>query len=611
MKSHLRALLAQALAKLSNELGQAITMPASLQIDAAKDVRHGDFATNLALVVAKPLGQPPRAIAEKLVRHLPQSPRVAKVEIAGPGFINFFLAPAALQSVVVDVLRDGHEFGCDRSGGRGKVLVEFVSANPTGPMHVGHGRGAAYGDTLSSILAATGWDVLREYYINDAGRQVDILAISVWLRYLEACGEVLPFPRRAYPANYIRVTSERLRRERGDAFQHGAAAVLVGLPPDPVVPESADDKTVAALKSQQEKYVDALIERAQGLLGDDYAEIQRTALDDQLATIRATLDAFGVRFDRWSSEREIVDSGFARTAIERLRDQGHVYEQDGATWLRTTTFGDEKDRVLFKAGGAATYFANDLAYHVDKLDRVLGDKPGVLLDVWGADHHGYIARVRAAIEALTGAKNVLRVQLQQFVTLSSGRMGKRSGNFVTLNELIAEAGRDATRFFYLLRSHDQHLEFDIELARSQSNDNPVYYVQYAHARICSVFRQLAERGQSFDATRVEASLHRLTEPQEKHLLGVLQRYPEALAAAGEQYSPHMLAFYVRDLADALHSYYNAHKFLANPQSEPLLRGDPGVDDAELQNARLALIAATRQVLVNALGLLGVSAPESM
>ncbi|MGQ0620598.1 MAG: arginine--tRNA ligase [Panacagrimonas sp.] len=595
MKSRLQALLSQALASLSSELGRSIDWPPATQIDATRDTKHGDLATNLALIVAKSLGKPPRAVAELLVKHVPSSTSVARIEIAGPGFINFFLAPAAFQAVVSEVLTAGAAYGRDDSRSKGRILVEFVSANPTGPMHVGHGRGAAYGDSLSNILAATGWDVHREYYINDAGRQVDILAVSVWVRYLQACGETVSFPRRGYPADYILATSTRLRETHGDAFRHSADTLLEGLPAEPRAAENADEKTQAAVKTEQERFVDALIERARTLLGaEDYARIQRAALDDQLTAIRATLEAFGVRFDQWYSESSLLDSGFAKTAIERLRAQGHVYAQDGATWLRTSTFGDEKDRVLFKADGAATYFANDLAYHVDKLDRGYP----LLLDVWGADHHGYIGRVRAAIEALTGRKDALRVQLMQFVTLSSGRMGKRSGNFVTLQDLIDEAGRDATRFFYLLRSHDQHLEFDIELARSQSNDNPVFYVQYAHARITSVFRQLAERGQSFDAAAADATLHRLVEPQEKLLLTVLQRYPEILAAAAGQYSPHMLAFYLREVADALHSYYNAHKFLL-------------AEDVELQTARLALIAATRQVLVNALSLLGVSAPDSM
>ncbi|MCC2657461.1 MAG: arginine--tRNA ligase [Panacagrimonas sp.] len=593
MKSQLQALLEQALASLSASLGRDVPFPAGLQIDAAKDPRHGDFATNLALIAAKGLGQPPRAVAQALLEHLPASSLIAKAEIAGPGFINFFLAPGAFQSVVSRVLEQGADYGCDRSGALGKVMVEFVSANPTGPMHVGHGRGAAYGDSLASILAVTGWTVHREYYINDAGRQVDILTVSVWIRYLQARGVELPFPQRGYPADYIRLTADRLVREHGDALRRDATSLVATLQAEPPAAGDVDDKTKAAIKARQESAMDELIEQSRAALGTDYAVVRSAALADQLAAIRATLDAFGVRFDQWYSEQSLVDSGFARTAIDRLRTAGHVYEQDGATWLRTTTFGDEKDRVLFKADGAATYFANDLAYHVDKLDRGYP----VLLDVWGADHHGYIARVRAAIEALTGRKDALRVQLMQFVTLSSGRMGKRSGNFVTLQDLISEAGKDATRFFYLLRSHDQHLEFDIELARSQSNDNPVFYVQYAHARICSVFRQAAERGQSFDIGALAGSLHRLVEPQEKLLLTLMQKYPETLNAAARQYAPHLLAFYLRELADALHSCYNAHKFL--------------VDDAELQSARLGLVAATRQVLANGLGLLGVSAPESM
>ena len=590
MKPLLQALLSEALSQLP---GAPPELPAGLQINANKDPRHGDFATNLAMVLAKPMGARPRELAQQIVDALPKSAQVDRVEIAGPGFINFFLSDAAIQDVVRDIIEQGEAYGRAEAGSRGKILIEYVSANPTGPMHVGHGRGAAYGDSLSRLMRAAGWQVHREYYVNDAGRQVDILTVSVWLRYLESCGEAVSLPARAYPGDYIRQTSERLRTAEGDAYRHPASAVLDGLPADAVVGADASEAERAAAKIEQERHLDALIVRARTLLGDAYPRIQRAALDDQIGAIRATLQSFGVEFDQWYSERSLVDSGLAAKAQERLRESGHVFEQDGAVWLRTSHFGDEKDRVLFKADGAATYFANDLAYHVDKLDRGYP----VLLDVWGADHHGYIARVRAAIEALTGRKDVLRVQLMQFVTLSSGRMGKRSGNFVTLQDLIDEAGRDATRFFYLMRSHDQHLEFDIELAQSQSNDNPVYYVQYAHARICSVFSQLAERGQTFQAQAALGSLHRLVEPQEKKLLALLQKYPEKLQAAAEQMSPHQIAFYLRDLADAMHSYYNAHKFL--------------VEDSELQDARLALISATREVLASALALLGVSCPDKM
>ena len=592
MKAQLQSLLTQSLASVCATLGHE-TPAATPQIDATRDKTHGDFATNLAMACAKPLGLPPRKLAEALVNALPPSPLVAKVEIAGPGFINFFLTGDAVTAVVGEILKAGETWGQDLSGTRGQVMVEFVSANPTGPMHVGHGRGAAYGDTLANLLAATGYTVHREYYINDAGRQVDVLTLSVWLRYLEAGGAAFVFPKRGYPADYIQRTAAALRAEHGALFERPIGEVFADLGEEPAVPEGADDKIKDTIKLAQEKYADGLIERAKALLGAHYAAITRLALDDQLAIIRSTLASFNVRFDQWYSEKALVESGFAKIAIERLRNKGHVYEKDGAQWLRTTDFGDEKDRVLFKADGAATYFANDLAYHVDKLDRGYP----LLVDVWGADHHGYIARVRAAIEMLTGRKDALEVSLMQFVTLSSGRMGKRSGNFVTLQDLIDEVGPDSTRFFYLSRSHDQHLEFDIDLARSQSNDNPVFYVQYAHARICSVFRQLTEKGGHYDEAAGLAALDRLTTEEEKTLLTVLARYPELLRVAAANRTPHTLVFYLLELAAALHGTYNQNKFL--------------VDDTALQAARLTLISATRVVLRGALTLLGVTPKESM
>jgi arginyl-tRNA synthetase len=594
MKAHLQTLLRSAAQGVLAETGASIAVPEQIPVDATRDARHGDFATNLALSLAKPLGKPPRAVAELLIKHLPASERVARTEIAGPGFINFFLAAGSFQQVVASVLDAGENFGRDASGNRGRIMVEFVSANPTGPMHVGHGRGAAYGDTIANLLAATGWTVWREYYINDAGRQVDILTVSVWVRYLEHCGETVPLPQRAYPSDYIRRTAETLHAEHGDGLRFPAATVFDNLPDEPLIPDEASEADKANAKAGQEIYIDALIARARALLGERYEQIKTAALADQMAAIRATLTAFSVRFDQWSSERELVDSGFVSTALTRLEQQNLIYEKDGALWMKTESFGDEKDRVLVKADGAATYFCNDLAYHINKLDRGWP----ILMDVWGADHHGYIARVRAAIEALTGRKDALNVQLIQFVTLSSGKMGKRSGNFVTLQDLISEAGADATRFFYLMRSHDQHLEFDIDLARSQSNDNPVFYVQYAHARICSVFAQLAEKGGSYQRAAGLAALHRLDTEHEKILLTALNRYPEVLRNAAGNYTPHTLVFYLKnELADALHSYYNAHKFLG--------------EDAELQAARLALIEATRVVLRSGLAILGVSAPTTM
>ncbi|TJY55172.1 arginine--tRNA ligase [Sinimarinibacterium sp. CAU 1509] len=593
MKEHLQELLASALKRVLAESGVEHT--ATIQLDATKDTKFGDFQSNLALQLAKTLGKPPRGVAEALVKQLPDSTRVSKVEIAGPGFINFFLASAAFQGVVAEIIEQGEDYGCDRSGNRGRIMVEFVSANPTGPMHVGHGRGAAYGDSISKLLAATGWQVWREYYVNDAGRQVDILTLSVWVRYLELCGENVPMPQRAYPSEYIRKTAQVLHSEHGDGLRFPAATVLDDVPEEPLPGPTDTEAEKAVIKTGQERFMDALIVRARSLLGDErYDLIKQAALDDQLAAIRKTLADFNVSFDQWSSERELVDSGFVSKALTRLEQQNLTYEKDGALWMRTEQFGDEKDRVLIKADGAATYFCNDLAYHIDKLDRGYD----TLMDVWGADHHGYIARVRAAIEALTERKDALNVQLIQFVTLSSGRMGKRSGNFVTLQDLIDEAGTDATRFFYLTRSHDQHLEFDIDLARSQTNDNPVFYVQYAHARICRVFEQLVEKGGDWDPATAKLTLHRLTNEHEKALLTLLNRYPDMLQRAASAYTPHTVVFFLKDLAEALHAYYNMHRFLVE-------------DDPELQAARLALVAATGTVIRAGLKILGVSAPEKM
>jgi len=590
MKDHLQALVRAALEPVL--AGTGIAAPATITIDATKDAKHGDFATNVALALAKPLGKPPRAVAEAIIKSLPASARVAKTEIAGPGFINFFLAPGAFQAVVPEILAQKEKFGRAPKT-KGRVMVEFVSANPTGPLHVGHGRGAAFGDSIANILDAAGWTVWREYYINDAGRQVDVLGVSVWLRYLELLGEKVRIPARGYPGDYVKDTAAKLRGAQGEALRRAAGEVFDGLPDEPLARDGMDEASGEDVKAGQETYLDALIARVQQLLGPKYAEVRDFAVADQLAAIRATLAALGVRFDEWYSERTLVESGAAERARARLVASGHTYEKDGALWFRTTEHGDDKDRVIVRANGTATYFGNDLAYHVDKLERGWSS----LIDVWGADHHGLLVRMRAALWSLTGRDDALRIPIMQFVTLSSGRMGKRSGNFVTLNDLVTEAGRDETRFFYLLRSADQHLEFDIELARSKTNDNPVYYVQYACARIASVFRQAAERGVAFDAAGAARHVDRLVEPHEKALLTLLNRYPQLLQDVAAALTPHTVTFYLREVAEALHSYYNVHQFL--------------VDDAALRDARLALVAATGQVLKNGLGLLGISAPDKM
>jgi arginyl-tRNA synthetase len=466
------------------------------------------------------------------------------------------------------------------------VQVEFVSANPTGPLHVGHGRGAAYGAAVADLLEAVGFAVHREYYVNDAGRQMDILAASVWLRYLELCGEAVVFPANAYRGDYVWDIAATLHREHGDAYHVPVARVGEGLPPDE--PDGGD----------KERYIDAVIARARELLGDNrYRFVFELGLNTILEDIRDDLEKFGVVYDEWYSERSLSERGAVQRAIERLRAAGQLYEQDGALWFRSTAFGDEKDRVVVRENGQTTYFASDIAYHMDKLERGFER----VIDVWGADHHGYVPRVKAALQALGDDPARLDVLLVQFATLYRGgekvQMSTRSGEFVTLRQLRKEVGRDAARFFYVMRKSEQHLDFDLDLAKSQSSDNPVYYVQYAHARVASVLRQMAERGLERDAQRGLASLGRLTEPQEQALLTGLARYPEVVEAAALAHEPHQVVHFLREIANDFHVYYTTHQFL--------------VDDAGLRDARLSLVLAAQQVLANGLRLLGVSAPETM
>ncbi|NQD36127.1 arginine--tRNA ligase [Permianibacter sp. IMCC34836] len=586
MKEIVETLVAQGLQTLAAH--GVLTLPESIRytVERTRDPSHGDFACNAAMVLGKVAGMAPRAFAEKLIAALPASAQLAKVEIAGPGFINFTLVAGHQFAIVKTIHEKQAAFARPNVGNGAKVLIEFVSANPTGPMHVGHGRGAAYGSALANVLAATGFTVEREYYINDAGRQADVLAVSLWLRYLELLGEKVAIPSRAYPSPYVIDNAKKMLAEHGEKFKRPYADLIRDIPAD-----SNEDGDAA--KIVKEKHLDALIERTKQLLGDDYRTMQDCGLNEQLGAIKATLDKLNVKFDRWYSERTLVQNGAVESTLNRLRDKDAIYEKDGALWLKTEAYGDEKDRVLVKKDGALTYFTPDIAYHLDKLDRGYD----LLIDVWGADHHGYIARMRAAIEQLSGKGKQFHVALIQFVTLSSGRMGKRSGNFVTLNDLIDEAGADATRFFYLTRSPEQHLEFDIELARSQSKDNPVYYIQYAHARICSVFRTAVEKGLSYDAALGLNEIGKLDHPKAADVAVRLSQYPEMLAVAARNEAPHMLTHYLNDLATDFHSWYNDDKVL--------------VDDAIARNTRMVLCAAARIVLADGLAMLGVSAPEQM
>ncbi len=586
MKHHLQQLLITALSDLRAAGTLDCELPENIVIERARDKSHGDFATNTALLLAKAARRKPRELAEQLVTALPASAQVARVEIAGPGFINFFMTTDAFAAVVGEVLEAGEAFGRSTVGNGKRVQVEFVSANPTGPLHVGHGRGAAYGATVADLLAAAGFQVHREYYVNDAGRQMDILGTSVWLRYLDLCGEAITFPANGYKGDYVWDIAATLHRENGDAFRHAAAAVFDQIPADE--PDGGD----------KEIHIDALIARAKSLLGADaYRKVFDTGLDTILGDIRQDLEEFGVAYEEWYSERTLVDSGKVDEAIARLQAAGHVYEQEGALWFRSTAFGDEKDRVVVRDNGVKTYFASDIAYHMEKFQRGF-DR---VIDVWGADHHGYVPRVKAALSAMGEDPSRLDVLLVQFAILYRGgeraQMSTRSGSFVTLRELRDEVGNDAARFFYVLRKCEQHMDFDLDLAKSQSADNPVYYIQYAHARIASVMRQLGEKGLAYDQAAGLKHVHLLNESHEQALIQALTRYPETVESAALSHEPHQLAHYLRELANGFHTYYNAHQFL--------------VEQGGLRDARLALINAVGQVIRNGLALLGVSAPESM
>jgi arginyl-tRNA synthetase len=585
LKYLIENLVRDALAALPEELRALDITPGSATIERTRDATHGDFASNIAMQLAKAAKRKPRELAQAIVAALPASDLVAKVEIAGPGFINFFVSPAGYHQELLRVLDEGAAYGRSRMGAGQRVIVEFVSANPTGPLHVGHGRHAAFGATLANLLDAAGYSVHREYYINDAGRQMEILAASVWLRYLECFGEQFPFPSNGYRGDYLHPIADKLVEVAGRTLVRPAAEIFRDLPPD----APAGDK---------DTYIDAVIERAKALLGEDgFRQAFRLALDDILADIRQDLEEFGVRYDEWFSERSLATNGAIDRALERLRKNGVVYEKDGAQWFRATDFGDEKDRVVVRENGLKTYFASDIAYHLQKRERGFEK----LVDVLGADHHGYIARVRAGLVAMGEPGDSLEVRLVQFVTLYRGgekvQMSTRSGEFITLRELRREVGNDAARFFYVMRSNDQHLDFDLQLATSHSNENPVYYIQYAHARVCSVLRQMREKGFEYDAARGRAALARLTESHEQALLASISRFPEVIEMAAELRAPHALVHYLRDVANDFHTYYNAHQFL--------------VDDAELRDARVTLVQGMRQVVRNGLGLLGVSAPEAM
>ena len=582
MKDQLQDLLNKCIQELISK-GTLNEMPSKIRIDHTKDNSHGDYATNIALMLSKQAKMSPVELAKIIIDQFEQKSFIKKIEIAGPGFINFFMSQETSSSIVNEIIDQAALYGSSEIGHGKKVLLEYVSANPTGPLHVGHGRGAAYGATVSNLLRNAGFIVDNEYYVNDAGRQMDILTVSIYLRYLTICGESLRFPDNGYQGQYINDIAQVIYEASGQEFHLKSDLVFENVSKDG---SEGGDKEI---------HIDQLIERAKSILGDRFKAVFKVGIESILGGIKNDLAEFGVIFEKWFSEQSLIDSGLSEACISKLKDSKNLYEKDGALWFKTTNYGDEKDRVVVRDNGNHTYFASDIAYHLEKLERGY-DK---IINVWGADHHGYIQRVKASIEALGHDPNKLEILLVQFANLYRGgskvQMSTRSGSFVTLEDLRAEVGNDAARFFYILRKSEQHMDFDLDLAKSKTNENPVYYIQYAHARICSVFRQADEKEIELDVSQTNLTL--LTEEVEKDLLRELSRFKSVLESSAIQYEPHQLAYYLRDLSNHFHSYYNACKFI--------------VDDKNLTQARLALISATQQILKNGLSILGVGAPESM
>ena len=580
MKDKVAALLTEALDRLIEDGLLDASQKKPVHVENTKDPTHGDLATNVAMMHAKAAGMPPRVLAEHIIKALPASQDIVSTDIAGPGFINLTLAQDAAFAPVLHCLDQGEAYGHQHTTDEA-WQVEYVSANPTGPLHVGHGRGAAYGATLVNLLKARGHRVEAEYYVNDAGRQMNILAVSVYLRYLEVLGEPIVFPRAGYQGEYIETLGQTLHTQAGTSLHHPYASISQHLP--------ADDET------NQDAYIDALIQQVKATLGDQWMRPFQLALQSILDDIHADLGDFGARFDQWFSEYSLVESGAIESAIETLKQGGHLYTKDGALWFRSTDFGDDKDRVVRRDNGETTYFASDIAYIANKFSRGF-DR---IIYIWGADHHGYIVRIKAAAQALGFDPERIIIRLVQFANLYRDgerlQMSTRSGSFVTLRSLREEVGRDACRYFYVMRKADQHLDFDLSLATSETKDNPVYYIQYAHARICRVFEGLADA--PYDPDRGRANLTALTHQDELDLATTIGRYPETVVKAADSLEAHVLCYYLQELAADFHRWYNGTRLL--------------VDDLNTRDARLTLAQAVRTVLHNGLTLLGVSAPQSM
>ncbi len=554
MKNRIRKLILEAALRAHNKGLLPTAEFSDVILEKPKAEAHGDFSTNFAMVIASLQKMAPRNVARVIADQLDDSCRLLeKVEIAGPGFINFYVTPAAWHPVLLEIQKTDRRYGASDLGRGERVQVEFVSSNPTGPLHVGHGRGAAVGDSVANILSFCGYDVQREYYINDSGRQIQTLGRSVYLRYRELLGHDAPFPGDCYQGDYIREIAARIKAQEGDALLH------------------RED-------------------------GDAALYCARKAAGDIMEGIREDLTLFGITFDKWFSEQSLYDSGKVDRILAESRQRGIVYEKDGALWFKTSDLGDEKDRVVVRQNGQTTYFASDIAYHEDKYRRGFQR----VIDVWGADHHGYIPRMQAAIEACGHQRNQFDVILVQLVNLLRGgqpvAMSTRTGEFVTLRDVIDEVGKDAARFIFLTRHYESPLDFDLEVAKQQTNENPVYYVQYVHARISSIVRKAVENGMT-DLRWDQTAIAQLREPEEIHLIKILAQYPEAVTTSAEKLEPHRITFFLMNLAAAFHAYYNKHRVLS--------------EDPLLSRGRLCLAESIRKVVRNGLALLGVDAPEKM
>ena len=580
MKDNIKKTLSEILEDLYSQVEPEIKN-LKISIQDNKEKEHGDLATNIAMVLAKPLKKNPKEIAEEIKQNFVLDEKIIKIEVAGPGFLNFFLSKDSHGEILEQIQKETKHFG--KSGSKeSKVLIEYVSSNPTGPLHVGHGRGAVFGSVLSSLLEEAGFEVDQEYYVNDFGRQMNILATSVWIRYCQLFSSEIKMMQQGYQGDYLIPIAKKLKDEKSDSLFKIEESLIQKL--------NSED--------QDDEFTDQLVESLRVILKEEFQYIREFALSEILHLIKADLEQCGVHHNAWFSESSLYgnDGGTDSKvdgSIEELKSRGFIYEEGGAIWFKSSSLGDDKDRVLKRGNGEYTYFASDVAYHLDKYDRGY-DR---VINVWGSDHHGYLPRVRAAMDACDRDINKLEVIFIQFANLvKAGKkvsMSTRSGDFITLNELMNEVTTEAARFFYINRKADQHLEFDLDLAKEQSKDNPLYYIQYAHARICSVLRKAENEFEDFDS--VELTL--LGSEKEIEILKLLRQYPQLIERAAKAGEPHLLCYFLRDLSGVFHSYYNSEKFL--------------IEDKELMTSRLFLLKGVKQVIANGLRVLGIKAPEEM